>query len=119
MKTMQSFLMFFYILDQCYAHCEEDMLGAFLGAISPELWGDGLPADQAVIGTWEKVSDPKTVNEQNVVKKSYDFLTYYENRFGLMFPQTKQCLITLDHQALVKNAVERTKGMYQKHNYRN
>ena len=41
MRVMQSFLMFFYILDQCYEQCPENDLGGFLGSISPELWEDG------------------------------------------------------------------------------
>lgn len=32
MKIMQSFLTFFYILDQGYSECQEDDLGGFLGA---------------------------------------------------------------------------------------
>ena len=36
MRVMQSFLMFFYILDQCYEQCPENDLGGFLGSISPE-----------------------------------------------------------------------------------
>lgn len=32
MKTMQLFLMFFYILDQCYNQCKEDDLGGFFGS---------------------------------------------------------------------------------------
>ena len=39
---------FFYILDQSYGQCKEDDLGGFLGAISPELWGDGQPVDIAI-----------------------------------------------------------------------
>ena len=31
MRVMQSFLMFFYILDQCYEQCPENDLGGFLG----------------------------------------------------------------------------------------
>lgn len=41
MKTMQSFLILFYILDRRFNQCKEDDLGGFLGAISPELCGDG------------------------------------------------------------------------------
>lgn len=49
MRIMQSFLIFFYILDQCWDQCyaerevEEDDLPWFLGAICPELWGMGSP----------------------------------------------------------------------------
>ena len=53
MRVMQSFLMFFYILDQCYEQCPENDLGGFLGSISPELWGDGKPMDKAVYNDWK------------------------------------------------------------------
>ena len=48
MKIMQSFLIFFYILDQGYSECQEDDLGGFLGVISPELWADGKPMDKSI-----------------------------------------------------------------------
>lgn len=119
MKTMQSFLTFFFILDQCYAQCQGDDLGGFLGAISPEIWEDGQPIDIAILNDWEKISNPPTVNEHNVVKKTYDFLNYYEKQFGFKFAETKQCLIMLSNQTVVDNAILKTQTMYEKYNYNN
>lgn len=64
MKVSESFLLFFYLLDQCYDICEEDDLGGFLGAISPELWGDEIPADLAILADWKNL----TVQYQATVK---------------------------------------------------
>ena len=119
MRTMQSFLTFFYILDQCYEQCQEDDLGGFLGAISPEIWEDGQPMDKAIFNDWQKISNPSTINEQNVVKKTYDFLNYYEKQFGFKFAKTKQWLIMLNNQTVVENAILKTQGMYEKFNYNN
>ncbi len=117
MRAMQSFLIFFYILDQCYEQCEEDDLGGFLGAISPEIWEDGQPMDKSIFEDWQKISNPPTVNEHNVVKKTYDFLNYYEKQFGFKFSKTKQWLIMLDNQEVVENAILKTQVMYDKFNY--
>ena len=66
MKEMQSFLMFFYILDQCYDQCPENDLGGFLGSISPELWEDGKPMDEAVYNDWKDRNDASLLNSQNI-----------------------------------------------------
>lgn len=119
MKVMQSFLMFFYILDQCYELCEEDDLGGFLGTISPELWKDGKPIDESVIMDWQKVCHPKTVNNSNIISKIYDFLSYYEKKFGFDFSKTKQLLFTLNNQSVIETALEKTQEMYLRFDYVN
>ena len=106
-------------MDQCYEQCQEDDLGGFLGAISPEIWEDGQPMDKAIFNDWQKISNPSTINEQNVVKKTYDFLNYYEKQFGFKFAKTKQWLIMLNNQTVVENAILKTQGMYEKFNYNN
>lgn len=119
MEVMKSFLISFYILEQCYEQCQEDDLGGFLGAISPEIWEDGLPMDKAIFNDWQKISNPKTINEQNVIKKTYDFLTYYEKEFGFKFPKTREWLILSNKQAAVESAIEKAQEMYHKFNYDN
>lgn len=114
---MQSFLMFFYILDQCYDICQEDDLGGILGAMSPEIWQDGQPIDKAILTDWVKNAHPHTVNEQNIVKKTLDFLNNYEKQLGFDFSGTKKLLSSLSEQTIIKNAVIRTQEMYQKYNY--
>ena len=116
MRTMQSYLTFFYILDRCYEQCHEDDLGGFLGAISPEIWEDGQPMDKAIFNDWQKISNPPTVNAQNLIEKIYDFLNYYEKEFGFDFAQTKQCLSMLDSQ-VAENAISYSYTMYEKYAY--
>lgn len=108
---------FFYILDQCYEQCREEDLGGFLGVISPEIWEDGKPMDKAIFNDWQRIINPKTVIEKNVIKKTYDFIVYYEKQFGFKFSRTKQWLISLNNEEIVENAVRKTKEIYQKFNY--
>ena len=119
MKTMQSFLIFFYILDQGYNQCKEDDLGGFLGAISPELWGDGQPADKAIFNDWQKISNPKAVDVNNIVERTYTFLGYYEQEFGFNFSETKQWLLQATKESVVKKAYDKAQLMYQKFQYDN
>lgn len=116
MRMMQSFLTFFYILDQCYEQCQEDDLGGLLGAISPEIWEDGQPMDKAMFNDWKEISSPDTVNEQNIMEKAYDFLDYYEKQFGFNFVKTKQWL-NMSNSQIVENAISKSCLMYEKYAY--
>ena len=64
MRAMQSFLMFFYILDQCYEKCPENDMGGFLGAVSPELWKDGKLMDKAVYNDWQDQNEVALLNNK-------------------------------------------------------
>ena len=119
MKTMQSFLIFFYILDQGYEQCKEDDLGGFLGAISPELLEDGQPVDKAIFNDWQKISDPQTVDANNIMERTYTFLKYYEQEFGFDFSKTKQWLLAIADEQVIEEAYDKTKLMYEKHKYDN
>lgn len=119
MKVMQSFLIFFYILDQCYNQCKEDDLGGILGAISPELWEDGQPADKAIFNDWQKISVSKTVEANAIVERIYAFLEYYEQEFGFDFFKTKQWLLATANEAVVEKAYDKAQIMYQKFRYDN
>ena len=83
---MNSFLIFFYLLDQCYDLCREDDLGGFLGSISPEILDDGLPADIAVFHDWE------VEKNEPILEKSIVFLERYEKKYGYSFKETKEIL---------------------------
>lgn len=119
MREMESFLIFFYILDQCYEQCNESDLGGFLGAISPELWEGGQPMDKAIFYDWQKMCEPSTVDEDNIIKRVYDFMNYYEKQFGFRFSKTKQWLLALNDQSVIATAVLKMQGMYKKYNYTN
>lgn len=116
---METFLIFFYILDQGYNHCKEDDLGGFLGAISPELWEDGKPADKAIFNDWQKISSPETVDAKNIIERAYAFLGYYEKEFGLNFAETKQWLLTISNKAVIEKAYDKAQIMYHKFRYNN
>lgn len=126
MKIMESFLVFFYILDQCYdqckeeySRCEEDDLGGFLGLISPTLLKDGRPFDKAIFDDWQKISDPKTVNVNNIMERGYNFLEYNEQKFGYNFSKTKQWILTTANDTVIVKAYDKARLMYQKYQYTN
>lgn len=106
-----SFLVFFYILDDAYNQCKEDNLGGFLGAISPEIWEDGKTVDKAIYNDWLKFCRPETINENNIVKRTYDFLDYYEKKFEFNFSKTKRWLISMDDKEIVKKALKRRRSI--------
>lgn len=109
---MDSFLVFFYILEQCYILCHEDDLGGFLGAISPEIWEDGKPIDIAVYNDWQNQNAPMETEIESVPKQIYEFLDRYETNFGYDFSKTKKILtssITKDmlQEAKKKAAIQK------------
>lgn len=116
---MKSFLIFFYVLDQGCAQYQEDDLGSFLGAISPELWADGQPMDKSIFDDWVKISNPETVDAGNIIKRTYDFLEYYESTFGFNFSQTKQWLLLATNKEIIKKAYGKAQIMYKKFCYDN
>ena len=111
------FLPFFFILDQGYGECKEDDLGGFLGAISPELWGDGKPIDRAILHEWNSFCGKEMICEYNLVKKVYDFLELYEKFYGYDFSKIKQWLISKANEAVVRKAFEKSRIMQQKYQY--
>lgn len=114
---MRSFLVFFYILDQGYDQCKENDLGRFLGTISPELWGDGLPADKAIYNDWQNANNFQTIDENNIIKKIYDFLEGYEREFGFDFCKIKEWLIMSANKEIVRRAFDKADMMCQKFKY--
>lgn len=114
---MQSFLVFFYILDQGYDQCKEEDLGRFLGTISPELWEDGKPIDKAIFSDWQKVSNFQTIDKKNIIKMTYAFLESYEHEFGFDFGKIKNWLITSVNQEIMEKAMGNADMMCQKFKY--
>ncbi|MBD5508998.1 MAG: hypothetical protein HDR05_13400 [Lachnospiraceae bacterium] len=125
MKIMQSFLMFFYILDQCYDHCyrnkdvEEDDLPWFLSAICPELWGNGKPMDMAIFYEWQSFIESQAVDVNNIMEKTYSFLEYYEKKWGFHYTIAKQWILATTDKTVVETAYDRTEYMYEKYKYDN
>lgn len=117
MNTMQSFLMFFYILDQCYEQCQEGDLGGFLGAISPEIWEDGQPMDKAIFNDWKNYSQVGLIDFENIIEKTLDFLEIYENNYGMNFKKTKDYLISLTNKEIIEKAYYMVQIFDKKYGY--
>lgn len=121
MKEMQSFLMMFYILDQCFDDCQESDLGSILGSMSPEFMEDGLPMDTAIFNDWLERTDVTLLNKENIIQAVYRFLNYYESEFEYCFEKTKKMLQAPPASVadMVEKAVMQTDKMYQQHAYNN
>ena len=120
MKDMESFLMMYFILDQCYWKDQEDMMGAFLGEISPDLLTDGRPADEAVLGDWKKsIPIPiKNLTNENILQYIRSFLEDYQKEFGSgrPFEKTLERLKEVSEED-IREAAIKTREAYNKYHY--
>ena len=120
MKDMESLLMMYFILDQCYWKDQEDMMGAFLGEISPDLLTDGRPADEAVLGDWKKsIPIPiKDLTNENILQYIRSFLEDYQKEFGSgrPFEKTLKRLQEVSEED-IREAAIKTKEAYSKYHY--
>ena len=120
MKDMESLLMMYFILDQCYWKDQEDMRGAFLGEISPDLLTDGRPADEAVLGDWKKsIPIPiKDLTNENILQYIRSFLEDYQKEFGSgrPFEKTLKRLQEVSEED-IREAAIKTREAYNKYHY--
>ena len=120
MKDMESLLMMYFILDQCYWKDQEDMMGAFLGEISPDLLTDGRPADEAVLGDWKKsIPIPiKDLTNENILQYIRSFLEDYQKEFGSgrPFEKTLKRLQEVSEED-IREAAIKTREAYNKYHY--
>ena len=120
MKDMESLLMMYFILDQCYWKDQEDMMGAFLGEISPDLLTDGRPADEAVLGDWKKsIPIPiKNLTNENILQYIRSFLEDYQKEFGSgrPFEKTLERLKEVSEED-IREAEIKTQEAYNKYHY--
>ena len=120
MKDMESLLMMYFILDQCYWKDQEDMMGAFLGEISPDLLVNGRPADEAVFDDWKKsVPIPiKDLTSENILQYIYSFLEDYQKEFGSgrPFEKTLKRLKEVSEKD-IREAEIKTQEAYNKYHY--
>lgn len=122
MKPMESFLMLYSLLDQCYDIDHGDdgdnvmVLGSFLGDIDPTFWDDGYPMDQAVYQDWFLQNDVSKLDQENIIPSVLRFLEFYEDR-GFYFGRTAELLQGPQSSEMLKSAAEFSRWMYQKHNY--
>ena len=120
MKDMESLLMMYFILDQCYWKDQEDMMGAFLGEISPDLLTDGRPPDEADFDTWKKaIPIPiKDLTNENILQYIYSFLEDYQKEYGSgkPFEKTLKRLKEVSEKD-IREAEIKTQEAYNKYHY--
>lgn len=106
-----SFLIFFYILDECWQICHEDDLGGFLGAISPELLTTRMPIDMVYYDEWADFNKGYIIDSKDSLKRIYDFLEMFEKQFGFHFTETKKVLLSDITDEMIQAAIENARQM--------
>lgn len=96
MRYPKEFWLLFLLLDRCYTHCQEDGLGILLGALNPQLWADGLPADRADLADWEDTHHDNDLRRDAFIKRVIAFLQDFGRRYGFDFSRTIVCLKNMD-----------------------
>lgn len=86
MRYPKEFWLLFLLLDRCYTHCREDDLGGLLGALNPQIWADGLPADRADLADWEDTHHDDDLRRDAFIKRVIAFLQDFCCRYGFDFP---------------------------------
>ena len=115
---MLTFLMFFYLMDECYDKYQDDDLGMFLSSISPEIWEDGMPTERCVYEDWRRLNKDIMVNEKNLIEISAYFLEYYEKEHSYHLARAKEFLRKTANDAMVRRATVRAQAMCNKHHYK-
>ena len=72
---MENYLICYYILQQCLFESLEEDLSELLGRISPELWENGKPSDEAVFKDWNSVTDTRKMTVEEMKKSLSDKLS--------------------------------------------
>lgn len=106
-----SFLIFYYILDECWQLCHEDDLGGFLGAISPELLTTRMPIDMVYYYDWADYNKGYIIDNRDSLNRIYDFLDKNEKELGFHFQETKKVLLSDITDQMIKAAIENARQM--------
>lgn len=96
MRYPKEFWLLFLLLDRCYTHCREDDLGGLLGALNPQIWADGLPADRADLADWEDPHHDNDLRRDAFIKRVIAFLQDFGRRYGFDFSRTIVFLKNMD-----------------------
>lgn len=96
MRYPKEFWLLFLLLDRCYAHCQEDDLGILLGALNPQIWADGLPADRADLAEWEDTHHDDDLRRDAFINRIIAFLQDFGHRYGFDFSRTIAWLENVD-----------------------
>lgn len=121
MKDMESFLMMYFIVEQCYWKDQEDAMAIFLGESSITYpFADGRPADKANFDAWKKsISIPiKDLTSENILQYIYSFLEDYQKEYGSgkPFEKTLKRLKEVSEKD-IREAEIKTQEAYNKYHY--
>lgn len=96
MRYPKEFWLLFLFLEYCYTHCQEDDLGALLGALNPGIFADGIPADRADLAEWEDTHRDGDLCRDAFINRVISFLQDFGRRYGFDFSRTIVLLETVD-----------------------
>lgn len=98
MKDSETFWILFVLLERCYFSTrtvETDGLGGLLGALSPELWVDGLPADKAMLDDWGALPDTGSPAQAAMLHRIGLFIDHYADGFAFSAKAVRRWLADL------------------------
>lgn len=98
MKDPETFWILFVLLERCYFSTrtlETDGLGGLLGALSPELWADGLPADKALLDDWDALRDTASPAQAAMLRRIGLFIDRYADGFAFSAEAVRHWLADL------------------------
>lgn len=98
MRYPKEFWLLFLLLDRCYTHCREDDPGVLLGALNPQIWADGLPADRADLSEWEDTHRDDDLRREVFINRIIGFLQDFGWRYGFDFSRTIVLLENVDEE---------------------
>jgi hypothetical protein len=86
MNLRQSYFAMFYLLDGYYDTTKNGVLGSLLGSLNPNLFTDGMPADQAAWADWGNCVKKAFIKDKLSPKEAFQavikFITFYQEEFG-------------------------------------
>lgn len=115
MKNPRKFWLLFVILEKCYFSCLDDDLGGLLGALDSDLWGDGYPADMAILRDWEEGDSNYSEEKDDFVNRIVSFLHSYSNNYGFDFNKSIEWLqkMTLSDYQECQRVAEEKEGEWR------
>lgn len=98
MRYPKEFWLLFLFLEYCYTHCQEDDLGALLGALNPGIFADGILSDRADLAEWEDTHRDGDLCRDTFIKRVISFLQDFGRRYGFDFSRTLVLLETVGEE---------------------
>jgi hypothetical protein len=99
MNQINSYFVLLGALQECYRRCPEDLLGATLGGMDPNLWEDYRPMNEEIYQEWVDSSNYQSLDPSNAAQTICKFLEHLKNRDPFYdFPQAIQTIQNMTQQ---------------------